>query len=97
MNCTFGSLGFPSTSSGTFADAMAFVDKLTDLGVNAVELLPVLEFDGDLQWGYGTSLFYCLQTSAGGGNQLKAFRARVPPAWPRGHSGCGVQPLCDQR
>jgi 1,4-alpha-glucan branching enzyme len=68
-----GSLGFPSTSSGTFADAMAFVDKLTDLGVNAVELLPVLEFDGDLQWGYGTSLFYCLQTSAGGGNQLKHF------------------------
>jgi 1,4-alpha-glucan branching enzyme len=68
-----GSLGFPSTTSGTFADAMAFVDKLTDLGVNAVELLPVLEFDGDLQWGYGTSLFYCLQTSAGGGNQLKHF------------------------
>ena len=42
-----GSLGFPSTSPGTFADAMAFVDKLVDLGVNAVELLPVLEFDGD--------------------------------------------------
>jgi 1,4-alpha-glucan branching enzyme len=68
-----GSLGYPSLSAGTFADAMAFVDKLTDLGVNAVELLPVLEFDGDLQWGYGTSLFYCLQTSAGGGNQLKHF------------------------
>jgi 1,4-alpha-glucan branching enzyme len=68
-----GSLGFPSTTAGTFADAMAFVDKLTDLGVNAVELLPVLEFDGDLQWGYGTSLFFCLQTSAGGGNQIKHF------------------------
>ncbi len=68
-----GSLGFPSTSAGTFADAMAFVDQLTDLGVNAVELLPVLEFDGDLQWGYGTSLFFCLQTSAGGANQLKHF------------------------
>jgi 1,4-alpha-glucan branching enzyme len=68
-----GSLGFPSTSGGTFADAMAFVDKLADLGVNAVELMPVLEFDGDLQWGYGTSLFFCLQTSAGGANQLKHF------------------------
>lgn len=68
-----GSLGFPSASVGTFTDAKAFVDKLMDLGVNAVELLPVLEFDGDLQWGYGTSLFYCLQTSAGGGNQLKHF------------------------
>jgi len=68
-----GSLGFPSTSSGTFDDALALLTYLADLGVNAVELLPVLEFDGDLQWGYGTSLFYCLQTSAGGGNQLKHF------------------------
>jgi 1,4-alpha-glucan branching enzyme len=68
-----GSLGYPSQSAGTFADAMKFVEALVDLGVNAVELLPVLEFDGDLQWGYGTSLFFCLQTSAGGANQLKHF------------------------
>jgi 1,4-alpha-glucan branching enzyme len=68
-----GSLGFPKTTGGTFADAMAFVPKLVELGVNAVELLPVLETDGDLQWGYGTSLFFCLQTSAGGANQLKHF------------------------
>jgi len=68
-----GSLGFPSTAAGTFADALTFVDTLVDLGVNAVELLPVLEFDGDLQWGYGTSLFYCMQSSAGGGNQVKHF------------------------
>ena len=68
-----GSLGFGSTTAGTFADALAFVTQLSSLGVNAVELLPVLEFDGDLQWGYGTSLFYCLQTSAGGANQLKHF------------------------
>ena len=68
-----GSLGFPSTTSGVFADAMAFVDQLTSLGVNAVELLPVMEFDGVAQWGYGTSLFFCLQTSAGGANQLKHF------------------------
>ncbi len=68
-----GSLGYPSISAGTFDDAMKFVDELTDLGVNAVELLPVLEFDGALQWGYGTSLFFCLQTSAGGANQLKHF------------------------
>jgi 1,4-alpha-glucan branching enzyme len=68
-----GSLGFPSTSAGTFADAMTFLDQLWALGVNAVELMPVLEFDGDRQWGYGTSLFFCLQTSAGGANQLKHF------------------------
>ncbi len=68
-----GSLGFGSTAAGTFSDAMDFVSQLVALGVNAVELLPVLEFDGDIQWGYGTSHFFCLQTSAGGGNQLKHF------------------------
>ncbi len=68
-----GSLGFGSTDAGTFADAVAFVDALVDLGVNAVELLPVLEFDGDRQWGYGTSHFFCLQSSAGGGNRVKHF------------------------
>jgi 1,4-alpha-glucan branching enzyme len=69
-----GSLGYPiTTAAGTFADAMDFVSALVELGVNAVELLPVLEFEGTEQWGYGTSLFFCLQSSAGGGNQLKHF------------------------
>ncbi len=68
-----GSLGFPSLTSGTFSDAMKFIGQLVDLGVNAVELLPLLESDGDLQWGYGTSLFFCMQTSQGGANQLKHF------------------------
>jgi 1,4-alpha-glucan branching enzyme len=68
-----GSLAYPSLTSGTISDAMKFIDQLVDLGVNAVELLPLLESDGDLQWGYGTSLFFCLQTSQGGANQLKHF------------------------
>ena len=68
-----GSLGYPSLTTGTFSEAMKFISQLVDLGVNAVELLPLLESDGDLQWGYGTSLFFCLQTSQGGANQLKHF------------------------
>jgi 1,4-alpha-glucan branching enzyme len=68
-----GSLGFPSTAPGTLAEAMSFIDQLVELGVNAVELLPMLESDGAVQWGYGTSLFFCLQTSQGGANQLKHF------------------------
>lgn len=68
-----GSLGFPSPSAGTLAEAMTFIDQLVELGVNAVELLPLLESDGAVQWGYGTSLFFCLQTSQGGANQLKHF------------------------
>ena len=68
-----GSLGFPSPAPGTLGEAMTFIDQLVKLGVNAVELLPMLESDGAVQWGYGTSLFFCLQTSQGGANQLKHF------------------------
>ena len=68
-----GSLGFPSAAPGTLAEAMTFVEQLVELGVNVVELLPMLESDGAVQWGYGTSLFFCLQTSQGGGNHLKHF------------------------
>lgn len=68
-----GSLGFGSSTPGTLAEAMTFLDQLVELGVNAVELLPLEESDGAVQWGYGTSLFFCMQTSQGGGNQLKHF------------------------
>lgn len=68
-----GSLGFPSPAPGTLAEAMTFLDQLADLGINAIELLPIEESDGAVQWGYGTSLFFCMQTSQGGGNQLKHF------------------------
>ncbi|WP_045877568.1 alpha-amylase family glycosyl hydrolase [Pseudofrankia sp. DC12] len=59
--------------AGTFADAAAFVDYLADLGVNAVELLPILEFSGSRSWGYGTSHFLAVEKSAGGRAGLAMF------------------------
>ena len=59
--------------AGTFADAVAFVGYLADLGVNAVELLPILEFSGTRSWGYGTSHFLAVEKSAGGRAGLAAF------------------------
>jgi len=59
--------------AGTFADAVAFVGYLADLGVNAVELLPILEFPGTRSWGYGTSQFLAVEKSAGGRAGLAAF------------------------
>ena len=74
-----GSLGYDAKGSskaprlGNFCDAIqpAFLDYLSDLGVNAVELLPVMQFEGDEQWGYGTSHYFALEYSAGGRDQLK--------------------------
>jgi len=68
-----GRVGDGNPRAGTFADAVVFVDYLVDLGVNAVELLPMLEFSGTRSWGYGTSHFLAVEKSAGGRAGLAEF------------------------
>jgi 1,4-alpha-glucan branching enzyme len=46
---------------------------LTDLGVNAVELLPLCEFSGAFGWGYGDSHYFTIESSAGNRDQYKHF------------------------
>ncbi|MHB1445344.1 MAG: malto-oligosyltrehalose trehalohydrolase [Acidimicrobiales bacterium] len=46
------------TPEGTFDSAIPRLDHLVDLGVTAVELMPVAEFPGERGWGYdGVDLF----------------------------------------
>ncbi len=67
-----GSLGYQDPNrSGNFGDVREFVEYLVDLGINTVELLPMLQFEGTEQWGYGTSHPFALEFSAGGRDQLK--------------------------
>ncbi|MGH2721637.1 MAG: alpha-amylase family glycosyl hydrolase [Actinomycetota bacterium] len=68
-----GALGFPRPETGTLADAMALVGYLADLGVNAVELLPISEFSGNLGWGYGNTHHFVIESSAGGRDKYKHF------------------------
>ena len=68
-----GALGFGRDGPGTFGDATALLPYLSDLGVNAIELLPLFEFSGTLSWGYGSSHFLAIETSAGGRDALKQF------------------------
>lgn len=68
-----GSLGFGTTGPGTFEHAMAFLDHLTDLGVNAVELLPLSEFSGGWSWGYGNTHHFVIESTAGGRDKYKHF------------------------
>ena len=70
-----GALGFgkPSDRPGTLEDAIAFLDYLVDLGVNAVELLPMSQFSGIENWGYGTTHFFGIEYSGGGRDQYKYF------------------------
>jgi 1,4-alpha-glucan branching enzyme len=67
----------PTPSSGgpgKFADAIAKLDYLAGLGINAVELLPVAEFPGDYSWGYNPADPYAVENIGyGGPDGLKAF------------------------
>jgi maltooligosyltrehalose trehalohydrolase len=43
---------------GTFAGAEKKLDPLTDLGVNAIELMPLADFPGNRGWGYDGVCLY---------------------------------------
>jgi 1,4-alpha-glucan branching enzyme len=68
-----GSLGFGKPTPGDLSDAIAFLDHLVDLGVNAVELLPMAEFSGGVSWGYGDTHHFCIESSAGGRDKYRHF------------------------
>jgi len=71
-----GALGFHRAPNepGTLEDALALLDYLEDLGVNAVELLPLSEFGGGGSgWGYATSHYCAIEYSGGGRDQYKWF------------------------
>lgn len=58
---------------GTFEDATAKLDYLADLGVNAVQLMPVAEFAGDWSWGYNAAHPYAVEGAYGGPTAMKEF------------------------
>lgn len=68
-----GSLGFGKAGPGDLGDALIFLDHLVDLGVNAVELLPMAEFSGNVAWGYGDTHHFCIESSAGGHDKYRFF------------------------
>jgi 1,4-alpha-glucan branching enzyme len=47
------------------------LDYLQDLGINAIELMPVGEFEGNLSWGYNPSFFFAPDKYYGSKNDLK--------------------------
>lgn len=48
-------------------------DYLNELGVSAIQLLPVNEFPGDTSWGYNPSFFYAIESAYGTPDDLKAL------------------------
>ncbi len=54
----------------TLIDTLDYLDRL---GVTAIELMPVNEFEGNLSWGYNPAFHIALDKYYGTQNSLKAF------------------------
>lgn len=51
------------TEAGTFAAAIERLDEIVDLGITAIELMPIAECPGNWNWGYdGTHWFASMHT-----------------------------------
>jgi len=46
------------TTEHSYASTLAKLDYLIGLGINAIELMPVNEFEGNLSWGYNPSFYF---------------------------------------
>jgi maltooligosyltrehalose trehalohydrolase len=58
------------TSEGTFAAIEQKLDHLIELGITAIEIMPVAQFPGERNWGYDGVLPYAVQNSYGGAEGL---------------------------
>ncbi|SOD89986.1 malto-oligosyltrehalose trehalohydrolase [Caenispirillum bisanense] len=61
------------TPEGTFRAAIDQLDYLTDLGVTAVELMPVADFPGRWDWGYDGVHLFAPDAAYGHPDDLKAL------------------------
>ncbi len=59
------------TPEGTFDAVAPRLAELKELGVNALELMPVAQFPGERNWGYDGAYLYAVQNSYGGPDGLK--------------------------
>ncbi len=60
-----------AAGSGTAKRAMAKIPYLKELGVNVVELLPIMEFSGNNSWGYNTNFYMAPDKAYGSPTDFK--------------------------
>lgn len=60
-------------SNRSFQDLIDKIDYFKNLNINAIELMPVMEFEGNESWGYNTSFHLALDKFYGPANKLKEF------------------------
>lgn len=61
------------SETGDINGALGKLDYLESLGVNAIELMPVQEFDGNDSWGYNPAFFFAMDKAYGTDRMYKEF------------------------
>lgn len=61
------------TSEGTFAAAIPRLSELAELGITAVEVMPIAQFPGPRNWGYDGVYEFAAQSSYGGPRGFQEF------------------------
>ena len=61
------------TTEKTWQSLIDKISYLKSLNINAVELMPVMEFDGNSSWGYNTGFHYALDKAYGTPEKFKEF------------------------
>ena len=75
-NITLGQYIFYEVHTGTFSSDGNFdgigkrIQHLKELGINAIEIMPVAQFPGDRNWGYDGVFPFAVQHSYGGAQSL---------------------------
>ena len=61
------------TAASRFDAAIAELPRLKELGITAIEIMPVAQFPGERNWGYDGVGLYAVQNSYGGAEGFKRF------------------------
>lgn len=61
------------TADRSLRGVLEQLDYIESLGVNAIELMPVCEFDGNYNWGYSPNHYFALDKAYGTPEMMKTF------------------------
>ena len=70
---TFGRRNRPCNSPATFKSSIPYLDELRELGVNAIEIMPIQEFAGGISWGYNPSNLFAVESDYGSAQDFYDF------------------------
>ena len=68
-----GSYNAEAWLPSTFDQAIEKLDHLENLGVSAVQVMPISEYAGDRSWGYNPADLFAVESSLGGPDAFKRF------------------------